>query len=82
MTSRFECTINECWRVFSKETALSYFLHVRDEHSQTYKQNKEYIDAKIKVLESEDPELDTPEGIEDARKIVEQRENEADGWAI
>ena len=37
---------------------LSYYLHLKEDHPATYKQNQEYIDAKITVLKYEDPELE------------------------
>lgn len=77
--TRFECVINRCGEIHSYEHALSYFLHVRDDHSRTYHENEEYIDAKIKVLKAGD-EVEV-ENLEEAKEIVE--EHEVDGkWAI
>jgi len=56
-TECFECTINSCGQRFSRNQPLSYYLHIRDDHSATYKQNKEYIEAKVTVLKYEDSEL-------------------------
>ena len=52
------CTINDCGQTFLRMQKLSYYLHLKEEHPATYKQNKEYIDAKITVLKYEDPELE------------------------
>lgn len=52
--SRFECQINNCGSIHSYDNPLSYFLHLKEEHSRTYHENKEYIDSKITVLKAED----------------------------
>lgn len=52
--SRFTCEINNCGSIHSYENALSYFLHLKEEHSRTYQENKDYIDSKITVLKAED----------------------------
>lgn len=79
--SRFECVINNCGKTHSYEYPLSYFLHVRDDHSRTYHENKEYIDAKIKVLKADDGS--DVENLEEERETVKAREAEAGGtWAI
>ena len=56
--TQFRCTINDCGKRFLRPQKLSYFLHLKEDHSATYKQNREYIDAKITVLKYEDPEFE------------------------
>lgn len=56
--TQFKCTINDCGQRFMRMQKLAYYLHLREDHSATYKQNKEYIDAKITVLKYEDEEIE------------------------
>lgn len=81
--SRFECQINNCGETHSYKHPLSYFLHIRDDHSRTYRENKEYIDAKINVLKVEDEDAvgTVGEPYQEAKKVVDEMEENGE-WAI